>query len=149
MEDTTYLLLGIIFIIFLLIYISFIKTIIKTIELIAPANRLVQPQEAWYLLIPVFCLIWQFLLAGRLADSLKNEFISRKIALPSKRPTFVSGLVLGINQILMFSPILGGLFSILFFILFASYWIAIKDTKNQLLGIPSKSIFAQQDVLED
>ena len=45
----------------------------KTLELIQPANRLMNPPMVWLQLIPLFNIIWQFFVVSRIAHSIKNE----------------------------------------------------------------------------
>ena len=56
-----------------LIFIGYLATLIffliaqqNTLKSIKPHNRKMQPGEVWLQLIPVFNLIWQFIVVGRI-----------------------------------------------------------------------------------
>jgi hypothetical protein len=64
--------------IFLIPYIFFLLSQYNILKVIQPDNRLMQPFEVWFQLVPVFGLIWQFVVVGRIADSIRNEYQSQK-----------------------------------------------------------------------
>lgn len=111
------------------------NTIRKTLLLVAPANRLMTPNQAWLLVVPFFNIYWNFAVASRLADSLTNEFYDRKIA-EEENPgrttgTWYAWLFLLTNIPLPpFILITIFLLSITYFIV---YWVKVSNFRNLLV----------------
>ena len=85
--------------------ILFLLTQQVTFQRIRPQNRLMSPGLVWLQCIPLFGLIWQFIVVSRLSGSIQNEFVSRgddsasglpspeiAVHLNKRRPTFFLGL---------------------------------------------------------
>src|SRR5690606_36665282 len=88
--------LGIVIIVaFLVPYILYLVTLQNTLKTISPVNRQMEPGRVWLLLIPVFNLIWNFIVAAKLADSLEAEYSSRG-GDAGPRPTYNLGLAVSI-----------------------------------------------------
>jgi hypothetical protein len=58
--------------------ILYLLTLQKALSRVAPRNRLMEPAMVWLMLVPCFNLVWQFLVAIRVPDSLRNEFKDRE-----------------------------------------------------------------------
>jgi protein-S-isoprenylcysteine O-methyltransferase Ste14 len=63
----------------LAIMIFFLLTLSKALKRCRPENRTMEPGMVWLNLIPVFSTFWIFLTVNRIADSLRNEFTSRRM----------------------------------------------------------------------
>lgn len=124
-----------VFLIRTLIWAFYANTIRKTLLLVAPANRLMTPGQAWLLVVPFFNIYWNFAVASRLADSLTNEFYDRKIA-EEENPgrssgTWYAWLFLLTNIPLPpFILITLFLLSITYFII---YWAKVSNFRNLLV----------------
>ena len=57
----------------------FILTLQKALQRCSPENRVMSPGSTWLLLIPVFNLIWMFIIVTQMAESLEREFRKRDI----------------------------------------------------------------------
>ena len=57
----------------------FCLTLQKCLNRCSPQCRTMSPGKVWLLLIPLFNLIWQFVIVSRIASSLANEFKLRNI----------------------------------------------------------------------
>ena len=146
------LVLGVIAILFILGYlvalIFFLIAQQNTLKAIKPHNRKMQPGEVWLQLIPVFNLIWQFIVVGRISDSIRNEINDRNlnsflgIADPvfandhTKRPTYDMGLTFCILSLCGCIPLLGGIASIAGIVCWIIYWTQIVTYKNKFLNNP-------------
>ena len=104
-----------------------------TLNLVKPENRRMDPGQVWLTLIPLFGIIWQFIMVGNIADSLKAEFQSRNIQLLEERPGYSLGLAYSILTCVALIPIVGILTGIAAFICWLLYWIKISGFKTQLL----------------
>jgi hypothetical protein len=56
--------------------ILFLITQQKTLRAVQPGNRLMDPGMVWLQCIPLFGLIWQFVVVTRISDSISKEFAS-------------------------------------------------------------------------
>lgn len=120
--------------IFLIPYIFFIRTQYSILQAIQPENRLMNPIEVWLQLIPVFGLIWQFVVVGRIADSIQREYQSHKEVsflgmgdgeLQEKideRVTYTTGFSYCVVLVLSFIPVIGFLIGIAMLVLWITYW---------------------------
>ncbi|MFC2090300.1 hypothetical protein ACFLT1_05945 [Bacteroidota bacterium] len=119
---------------FLLPQIFFLLTLHRTFDAISPQNRLMNPAEVWLTLIPLFGMIWIFIIVQRLADSLKQEFALKGISCNEERPGYQIGMVYAIVQATTIIPILGILASFATLVLWIVYWIKIAEYKRLLEG---------------
>lgn len=123
-----------VFLIRTLIWGFYANAIRKTLLLVAPANRLMTPNQAWLLMVPFFNIYWNFAVASRLADSLTNEFYDRKIA-EEENPGRAAGIWYAWLFLLTNIPlppfILVAVFllSIIYFIV---YWVKVSNFRNLL-----------------
>ena len=68
------------FIIVLIPGIFFLLTLQRALERCSPESRTTSPVSVWYLLIPLFNIVWSFVLVIRISESLHNEFTKRNIS---------------------------------------------------------------------
>ena len=120
------LLLSIIPMVFYLI------TMQNTFNEVSPENRKMEAGLVWLTLIPLFGLVWQFIIVNRMADSLKLEFAKRNIKDVEDRP----GISLGLTFCILFAcsiiPLLGFLTGIAGLICWIVYWVKINGFKVKL-----------------
>jgi heme/copper-type cytochrome/quinol oxidase subunit 2 len=57
--------------------IFFLLTQQNTLKEIHPQNRTMSPGEVWLQLIPLFNIVWSFIVVSRIAESLKRELASQ------------------------------------------------------------------------
>jgi hypothetical protein len=101
-----------------IIYISALEECLKAVS---PSNRTLSPGFVWLLLIPLFNLVWHFVVVIHLARSLKNEAEQRKLSVGD------GGKLLGIATSI--SLVLGPILNILLMIW---YWIRISRLTDAL-----------------
>lgn len=121
------------FIISVIPLIFYLVTLQNTFNLISVENRKMQPGEVWLTLIPLFGIIWQFIIVNRMADSLKLEFASKGIKTEEERPGISMGLTYCILYCCSIIPFLGILTSIAGLIYWIIYWVKINEYKNRLI----------------
>lgn len=113
-------------------FILFCIMVSKLMKLIAPQNRRMSPGGAWLMLIPLFSLVWQFLMVGHIADSIAAEYRRRGLQLTEDRPVYNIGLwscILSFSGIIPVIGALGGLASIVLRIV---YWVKLAAYKDEL-----------------
>ena len=119
--------------IFLIPIIFFILTLQRAFERCAPAHRAMTPGLVWLLLIPLFNLIWNFMVVTNLAKSLEREYRSRNI--PAQLESAKSiGLAWAILSCCSIIPVLGLLAALAGFVVWIVYWVKIAGLSKALLA---------------
>jgi hypothetical protein len=130
----------------LVITICYLMTLSTALSRVAPRNRLMEPGQVWLMLVPCVNFIWQFFIAIRVPDSLKNEFRDRgrddgsdygkSIALTNAIIGLVGGGITnvmtrtgGMEQIGLAISLLLTLVNLVLFIVF---WVKIANYSSQL-----------------
>ena len=142
------LILIIVLAIFLVPMILFLLTQQNILKAIRPDNRRIQPGEVWLQLIPLFNIVWQFIVVSRISESIRNEINGRAAdsflgaANPifandvEPRPTYSIGLAYCILGLCGIIPLLGWLASLAALVCWIIYWTQIAAYKNKFLNNP-------------
>jgi len=125
---------AVIFGISLIPMIFFLLTLQNTLNAVSFENRKMEPGLVWLSLIPLFGMVWQFIVVDRMAGSLQAEFAKRGMATEEARPGNSIGLAYCILFCCSLIPFLGYVTSIAGLICWIIYWIRISDYKNRLLA---------------
>ncbi len=116
----------------LVVYIFFFLTLSKALSRCHWRNRTMEPVQVWLNFIPLFHLVWMFITANRVADSLRNEFHDRGW----HRRDEDYGRGLGIAACALWIaggiPYIGLLFGIGWLVCFIIYWVKIATFSEQL-----------------
>lgn len=112
---------------FLVPSIFFLLTLQNTMKVISPENRRMPPSHVWFLFIPLFNIVWQFIMVRRIAKSLAAECVILNIPTSNAEPTYSAGLTWNICNCLIFIPLLGPLASLVTWIL---YWVKVNEFKK-------------------
>ena len=131
--------LGIALLIGLTILILFLLTLQNCLKNVSPENRKMPPANVWLMLIPLFSMIYQFIMVGKIADSLAAEFQKRGITDAEARPGYNIGLAFCICSIAgnVFGRVSGvvelsGLISLGGLVCLIVYWVKIANYSKQL-----------------
>jgi hypothetical protein len=112
--------------------IFYLLTMQRTLKAISIENRKIEPDQVWFSLIPLFGLIWNFIMIIRVTDSLQSEFKKRNIHTNEEKP----GYSIGITYCTLFCcaiiPILGSIAAIAGFVCWIIYWVKINTFKTEL-----------------
>lgn len=103
----------------------------KLLEAISPQNRKMPPSNVWLLLIPLFALIWNFILVENISKSIEAEYRSRNLPIEPK-PTYNLGLAFAIIAICIFLPFA----SIALLVIGIIYWTKTAEYKKAILDMP-------------
>jgi hypothetical protein len=115
--------------------IFFILTMQRALQRCAPENRTMTPGSTWLLLIPLFNLVWDFILVSQMAASLEREFKQRNIPvepLPGKNV----GLAWCILTICCIVPVLGIFSGLAALVCWILYWVKIAGFSATLAAPP-------------
>lgn len=111
--------------------IFFLLTLQKTMNVVSEENRKMPPSNVWLMLIPLFNIVWQFIMVNKIAESITEECIKLNIPLKESKPTYSIGLTWNICNLITFIPIIGGLAALITFIL---YWVKVNEYKNLMIA---------------
>jgi heme/copper-type cytochrome/quinol oxidase subunit 2 len=126
------------------IAILFLLNLSKTLKEVSPHLRQMKPGQVWLYLIPLFGIVWIFIMVARIADSVAAEYHNRQIPCPEKRPGYGVGLamaILGVCSILRNAGKIGEitllyqiglLLTVAYIIVLIIYWIKMAGYKNEL-----------------
>ncbi len=130
----------------------------KTLNKVSEENRKIPSGQVWLILIPLFGLVWHFIVVNRIADSLKAEFLKRKIDIVETRPGISLGLTFctlycirivtigGMSlasystnnrMVVQFIPLTWLLISLSALICWIVYWVKISNYKSKLVLVNS------------
>ena len=126
------IILLVVMLLFVAPMIFFLLTLQNTLNAISAENRKMESSLVWLTLIPLFGLIWQFIIVNRVADSLKLEFVKRNILVQEDRP----GINLGLAYCILFCcciiPLLNIIAVFAGLICWILYWVKINEYKSRL-----------------
>lgn len=112
--------------------ILYLVSLQSTLNEVSIKNRRMQPGQVWLSLIPLFGLVWQFIMVSRIADSLRAEFDERQIQIAELRPGYSVGLAYCVLFTCSIIPVLGFLTSIAGLICWIIYWVKTSDFRQKL-----------------
>ena len=133
-------------VVILAIAILFLLTQQNTLKAIQPENRLMPPGEVWLQLIPLFNIVWQFIVVKRIAGSIANELSSENrfsfdqqgqdspVYLAGEKPTYNVGLAMCILGLCGIIPVLGTFASFGALICWIVYWVQLSGYKKKILS---------------
>jgi hypothetical protein len=124
--------------VFVLPYIFYILQVQRVLRLISPDLRKAEPETAWLLLIPVFRLVWSFILVTRIGDSLRAEQQRRGILEFDERPGFALGMAMASASVLYRlislsgAQAVTGVFLLALLACWIVYWVKLAGFEKQL-----------------
>jgi len=110
--------------------IFYLLTLQKALSRCSPGSRTLSPGLVWLLLIPLFGLVWHFVIVVSLSKSLHNEFVKRSIS-EDENP----GLLIGLATCIL--PLLGGVphvrgLGVAALVCWIIYWVKIAGYSARL-----------------
>jgi hypothetical protein len=117
--------------IFLIPFIFYLLTLQKALTRCSPENRAMNPGMVWLMFIPLFGLVWQFLIVINVAKSLGAEFQKRGMA-EEPQPGKTLGMAMCILSCCGIIPFLGILCSLGALVCWIMYWVKIAGFSAKL-----------------
>jgi hypothetical protein len=117
--------------VFLLPTIFYLLTLQKALYKCSPENRTIPPGQVWLYLIPLFSLVWHFILIKHVADSLGKEFQKRGVVV-EPRPGYELGFAMCVLNVTGLVPLLGAVTAIAGFVCWIVYWVKIHQFSKRL-----------------
>jgi hypothetical protein len=131
---------------FLALFLAFLFTLNNTLLVIKPKNRHTQPSSVWLMLIPLYNLVWQFILYRRLINSITAEYKARgyhETAEQSYRIGVTSAIVLITSSFASRSesipPLIETLLTLTGLVTWGIFWIQISNHRNRIKSLPPDS----------
>lgn len=112
--------------------IAFIGFLSRLLGKCSPSSRTMEPGMAWLLLIPIFSIIWGFLVVSALAKSLGNEFRLRNIESVEPEPGKTLGMAMCVSQACAVVPFLSIFAAPVTLILWILYWVKLAGYARML-----------------
>ncbi|MFA6058813.1 MAG: hypothetical protein WC756_11490 [Taibaiella sp.] len=122
-------------VVFLIPVIFYLITLQNTLKAISPENRKMEPGMVWLLLIPIFNIVWNFIVVNRMADSIQAELQKKGVSL-TERPAYNVGIAMCIIGCVTWIPQLGSVLSIAGLICWIIYWVKISEFKKKIESLP-------------
>jgi hypothetical protein len=128
-------------VLFVLPFVFFLITQYRTLQLIQPQNRTMSPGEVFLQLIPLFGLVWQFVVVTKIANSIAMELANNNTfsfenenatIVSSDKPTYTIGIAYCILFCTSILPLLGFLTGIAGIVCWIIYWVKLAEYKNQI-----------------
>jgi len=107
-------------------------TLQRALERCAIECRTLSPGLVWLLLLPLFNIIWHFVVVGNISRSLRNEFNRRNFPDIEAEPGKGIGLAMCILDVGVFIPFLGIGAAIAGFVCWILYWVKIHEYSEKL-----------------
>jgi hypothetical protein len=115
------------FVIAIIPVVFFLLTLQNTLKAISGENRRMPPANVWLLFIPIFNIVWQFIVVDKIAQSIGAECARLNIPVSQSKPTYGIGLAWNICNCVSIIPIIGGLAALVTFII---YWVKVAEYKR-------------------
>jgi hypothetical protein len=114
----------------LVVFILYLITLMNTLNAVSPQNRRLTPGLVFLLLIPLFNLVWNFIVVTKIRDSLQAEFAARNLS--GQGFGYGVGLAMCILYIVSFVPLINLLAAPAMLVCWIIYWVQIAGYKGQL-----------------
>lgn len=128
----------------------YLKNLQDTLKECDVKNQQVPPGNVWLMFIPLFNLIYPFILYPKISESLKREFESRGNPQQGDygRSLGITLPILGVCGIIPILGIFAGMGNLVVFIIF---WVKMAELKNKLKSLPKADglrIHSSHDLLD-
>ena len=114
--------------------ILYMRTLERALERCALDSRAMSPGKVWLLLIPLFNVVWNFIVVTKLAKSLGNKFARRNVPRVGSEPGKAWGLAMCILFVCSAIPTIGACLWLAGFICWVVYWVQISAFSRELIA---------------
>ena len=112
--------------------ILFLLSLQKALQRCAPESRTMSPGQVWLLLIPLFGIVWLFIVVIRIASSLRNEFLRRQLPLAEAEPGKTLGIAMATLSVTGIIPLVGMITGLASFVCWILYWVKIAGYSRRI-----------------
>lgn len=118
--------------------ILYILTLQNTLKAISPPNRAMPPANVWLLMIPLFDMVWSFIVVNKISESILKESKVKQFPLKESNPTNATGIAMSVLMCITIVPILGSLAGLGGFVCWIIYWVQVNNYKLAIMQAPVK-----------
>ena len=111
----------------------YLLTLQNLLKEISVSNREIEPSNVWLMFIPLFNMIYPFILYPKICDSVKKEMESRNMAESGDYGRSI-GITMPILSLCGIIPFLGSLAGIANLVLFIIFWSKMAGYKTRLIN---------------
>ncbi len=131
---TIAVLVLVVLLLFLIPTIFYLLTLQRTLLAISVENRRMEPGQVWLSLIPVFNLVWVFIVVNRLAESIAAECQLLNIPSAETNPTQGIGTTKNILRLCTMIPLVGILAGFGYIVCWILHWVKVHEYKTIILA---------------
>lgn len=125
----------IILVAFLVPLVFYLITLQNTLKTIQPQNRRMPPGQVWLLFIPLFNIVWQFIVVSRVAESIQAEQRARGVMYPDASVRSVGIAFCTLNCVSII-PLVGALARIAATVCWIIHWVKVNNHRKVFLSEP-------------
>lgn len=121
---------------FLVLFVLFYKNIQDLMYEIAPHNRQVPPTNIWLMFIPLFNIVYGFIIYPKVCDSVRLELEERAQV---QQGDYGRGLsvAMPVLRACMIVPFLNYLAMVVWLVIWIVFWVKTAEHKNTLRSLPA------------
>ncbi|WP_118950247.1 DUF4328 domain-containing protein [Taibaiella helva] len=116
-------------------FVLYLITLQNTLKAIQSENQRMPPGQVWLLFIPLFNLVWQFIVVSRVASSIQAEQRARGVEYPDPSVNNI-GLTYCILNCLGIIPFVGALARLAAMVCWIIHWVKVNAYRKQFLAEP-------------
>ncbi|HLP54461.1 MAG TPA: hypothetical protein VK151_05505 [Fluviicola sp.] len=150
--EGAFFLVVLMLIVVIVLYAFYLKNLQDLLNEVSEQNRQVPASNVWLMFIPLFNIVYRFILYPKISESLRLEFEERE---SPRNGDYLKGLglVLGILGVVNVIPIdaLKSLTSLGILIIWIVFWVKTAEFKNQLRSMPKGDgirLSSREDLLD-
>lgn len=104
---------------------------------IHPSNRTIEPTNVWLMFIPLFNIVYGFIMYSKITESIKNEYEARGY---NDGGNYLKGLGMAIPilAIVGIIPTFGSVASLAGLVVWIIYWVKSAEIKKRLMSSPNE-----------
>jgi len=119
------------------IYVFYLKNLQDLLKECDQSNLQMPPVNVWLMFIPLFNIVYAFIMYPKISESIKREFESRNT--PQSGDYLKSlGMTMAILGVVGYVPVdaLKGIVGLASLVIFIIYWVKAAEMKNKLHSLP-------------
>jgi len=131
--DDEVLIIAVIILLLIVVVVQllYLMTLNRTLQAVRPEFRQIEPGQAWLGFIPVFQLIWPFIINPKVAASVKADLEDRGIEVQGEAGKQLGSIYPGL-RFGAYIPVIGLLFNIGYLVVFIIWWVKLSQSKQLL-----------------
>ena len=125
----------IVILVFYTVQVFYLLTASKTLRAIRPEFRQVRPGQVWLSMIPIFHLIWPFIINPKISASIRTEMEARGLDEAGEYGKSLGTIYPGL-RVAGNIPTLGAIFSLAYLVIFIIWWVKLGGYRSRLMNSP-------------